>query len=1831
MKRMLRVLAGILVFCMMVNALPMEVMGGMIREASAQAEAERAVTVSDFDGLLAPAEEIREQGKEGSDGVWRYAAFGGYAVITGHDDMAVSEADVPDQVNGLDVVGIANDAFAGHTGLNRVGIPGNVFAMGKRALPRGTTVSAMNGSYAQRWARQNGYAFENASRYEFREGVIDFTGIRQENFIRVSAEEIRLRELEAKRLAVGKRFFLIDESNAYQISYYEAEEIGEAKNGFVTIRCRTPEIGDVIVNLSQTEEYMMPDLSTLKLEEGVEYAGEAKREWGDWSREHEFSLPLKIKIAGDDIGNYGKWYVNGGAEFSWKLSFDFHWAEMQKAKLTQAFSANITGGIGVSRDFATDDVKKEKNLTKACLKRYQKAAKETKKGRNYRTVTKPKLGSVVVFSYAGAVSLLVDIHLQFELSGKVEVSFSYTNQTIYDYAKDKGWSKRTNNRGIDAGLTIEAELKVGLCVELALYIAVFKAATLEVFAGFDCKATWDLQNATSVGEDSFLNLLQNMRQNCNMLDAIVIDVAFVVDVGVTVGKGKFSLGAMVNLITIPLFTYHFHLCSMVYQYNEQTQTWEDTKEPKNMWHEASECPYDTKNVEYRVQRSQIEKHLYLKDKVGYLFANKETLLKRTDNLMIGETVAGATTAEEKLKNSGWLKLLSWHSDASLSDTSIVTFPVTVGKEDLTFYAKVVPYHKIQLINSEGKILNDDADLQDGRSLKLDAEVNTGDETTHLSQTGNKAAEGEKLKLPQENDLQQEIEEWHRVVGPKNQQDIGDPMAGGDEWPIPKATEETIYLMALTEYDVKATFFVDNNEIYTVYCAKGGKIQAPTIPPRSGQRLKQWVLKKTGETLDPCSSFDTTGRENHLFFDVVFETDPDYLNPYSNAQMCGNTNGFSTGHDSGSSIDDILVFDSTDRGTITGVKSGANPARLSIPYKRPDGTRITAIAANAFANNQSLVSIILPSSIQSIGAHAFDGCPKLEYIIAEDIFSSVAEEQIIIPSFFAYNCPKLKGVTLPKTLKSISSYAFAYCPELDSVKLDCAIGSYAFSGDTKIASVELGTGCTAINGYAFNGCTALTSIELPNTVATLGERFLYGCTGLTTVTINGTFTELGTNTLVIGSGSSLATVILGDNIQTIGEKALANGDYGFPLLKQITIPGTVTSIGKNAFAGAGIEELTLSLPYQNGSAVTEYAFSNMPSLWKVTILSGKIGNYAFSGNTKLKDVVIGSHVSTIGYGAFQGCNRLENVTIEEGVTSISGYAFGNCMALTGLEIPNSVTSLGNAILGGSMNLTYLKVGGGIEVLENTSTTGTTNTGSSYTTYSQPFYIGQGSKLKTLVLGEGIRELGERVFTNYVSNSNQYGTYYFPQLTYVELPSTLETIGKQAFLGSNIQELVLTDGLASTSSVFEGMTSLKKLTVKSGRIGSYAFSGCTNLESVTLEDGVTEIYGSAFQNCKALTSLVIPDSVTYLGSGFLSGCTNLTYLKVGGGVPVLKNIQTYGTFPSGLQYSSYSQPFYIGDGSKLTTLVLGEGITELGDGVFTNYYCNSNSSDTYYFPQLTTVELPSSLETIGKQAFLGANIRELVLADGLASTNSVFEGMTSLKKVTVKGGIIGGSAFNCKALTSLTIPDSVTLLGSGFLSGCTNLTYLKVGGGIPVLKNSTYTGTYSTGGTYTSYSQPFYIGSGSKLTTLVLGEGIKELGEGVFTNYYSNGNSYGTYYFPQLTTVELPSTLETIGKQAFLGANISELVLADGLASTNSVFEGMTSLKRVTVKGGEIGSSAFSGCTNLESVTLEEGVTAIYTRAEEQHIYRHILNRRDIYKLFTAFLYRRRSQTDDIGAG
>jgi len=184
-------------------------------------------------------------------------------------------------------------------------------------------------------------------------------------------------------------------------------------------------------------------------------------------------------------------------------------------------------------------------------------------------------------------------------------------------------------------------------------------------------------------------------------------------------------------------------------------------------------------------------------------------------------------------------------------------------------------------------------------------------------------------------------------------------------------------------------------------------------------------------------------------------------------------------------------------------------------------------------------------------------------------------------------------------------------------------------------------------------------------------------------------------------------------------------------------------------------------------------------------------------------------------------------------------------------------------------------------------------------------------------------------------------------------------------------------------------------------------------------------------------------------------------------------------------------------------------------------------------------------------------------------------------------IGNYAFeNCSNLASLSFPDSITSYGQAMISGCTNLTYLRIGGGVSILE----AGVRSN---YTNVKNAFYIGDSSRLQTLVIGEGVKGIDSNTFSNtlygrigFGSTGNG-----FTELKTLELPSTLTSIGSYTFYNAPVENLTLASGLASFSYAFYHMPSLKRVTIKGGAIGDYAFAECTALESITMEEGVTTI----------------------------------------
>lgn len=164
-----------------------------------------------------------------------------------------------------------------------------------------------------------------------------------------------------------------------------------------------------------------------------------------------------------------------------------------------------------------------------------------------------------------------------------------------------------------------------------------------------------------------------------------------------------------------------------------------------------------------------------------------------------------------------------------------------------------------------------------------------------------------------------------------------------------------------------------------------------------------------------------------------------------------------------------------------------------------------------------------------------------------------------------------------------------------------------------------------------------------------------------------------------------------------------------------------------------------------------------------------------------------------------------------------------------------------------------------------------------------------------------------------------------------------------------------------------------------ISDNCFNGNTLLTSVTVSEGVVEIYQNSFAKCTQLESISLPSTLSKLGEYAFSNC------------------------------------------SSLKAIALPSGMTHINEYTFAD--CSS----------LKTVSIPSSVRVIGKDAFAGCQaLTSVTLPAGVTEIEErTFLNCKNLATVKILGNVtrIGTSAFSdcSKALTSITIPGSVTEIG------------------------------------------------------------------------------------------------------------------------------------------------------------------------------------------------------------
>ena len=362
---------------------------------------------------------------------------------------------------------------------------------------------------------------------------------------------------------------------------------------------------------------------------------------------------------------------------------------------------------------------------------------------------------------------------------------------------------------------------------------------------------------------------------------------------------------------------------------------------------------------------------------------------------------------------------------------------------------------------------------------------------------------------------------------------------------------------------------------TVYSSRyavmsDGSIMYEVGANHQGQVMKLWLKYESDMTVTKEHTYGSTQYESahpHRGYRVCECGDKTYTGETTTRDDCSECGGEVKYAVEGG----YLTFDKK-TGTVTDCDSSVTKANIPHTIK---GVTVTSIGGSAFRYCTSLTSVTIPDSVTSIGGWAFTDCASLTSVTIPDGVTSIGEYT------FSW-CTSLTSATIPDSVTSIGEFAFHNCKSLTSMTIPrsvVSIGYDAFGWCESLTSVTILDGVRSIGNSAFTDCKSLTSVTIPNSVTSIGRGAFSSCASLT-----GIWVAEGNSHYV-----SDASGVLFDKDKT----TLVQCPGAFAVY---TIPGSVTSIGDDAFSGCA-------------------------SLTSVTIPDGvtSIGNYAFSCCGSLTDV------------------------------------------------------------------------------------------------------------------------------------------------------------------------------------------------------------------------------------------------------------------------------------------------------------------------------------------------------------------------------------------------------------------------------------------------------------------------------------------------------------------------------------------------------------------------------------------------------------------------------------
>ena len=881
----------------------------------------------------------------------------------------------------------------------------------------------------------------------------------------------------------------------------------------------------------------------------------------------------------------------------------------------------------------------------------------------------------------------------------------------------------------------------------------------------------------------------------------------------------------------------------------------------------------------------------------------------------------------------------------------------------------------------------------------------------------------------------------------------------------------------------------------------------------------------------------------------------------------------------------------------------------------NGSNVTSIPRHAFYQCINLTSVTIPKNVITIGVESFYGCKRLTSVS----FESNSQLSSISNYAFSY-CSSLASIIIPKSVISLENNAFDYCNNLLNVNFESNsqlsnIGNSTFSRCESLTNITLPNNLSSIGDSSFYYCSSLTSITIPNNVTSIGNGAFSNCSSLQNITIpssidltianyfssceniqavnytkNGTYYSFINGTLTIDNIENIPNNPEWENLNSLilnvvwtgnGSNVKSIGNYAFYLcynLGSITIPSGVKSIGNYAFQNC--KKLTNLIIPKNVETIGNWAFSNCLELSTINFESGskltKISIRAFSG-CPISTITIPSGVNDYNSTALTGCSLVSinvdnnntyfksvngvlfdsNMTIlynypskklqssysiPSGVNKIAEFAFESCNNLTNISIPNTVQRIEYYAFANCTGLTgTLTIPSSVANIGQNAFSDCRNLNITFAENSQLSYISSDTFYKcgikgTLTIPNSVTSIGQNAFrccaeitSVNLSQVNYIGNYAFSSC------SNLETI---LFSGSNI--------LSVGENVFNHCYGLSEVTIPNNlaSVSNYMFNYCYNLSSIIFEDNsiVSTIGQLAFCQCKSLTSICISASVTSIQNDAFNGCKNLSSV----------------TFENNSQLTSIgSNAFYE---CSLSTITIPKMVTSIGANAFWN---TSHSLGTVNILSNTFFQ-PSVLPGI-KQADQMTGSEGIYVPYSLYNTYRTNSSWTSWRSkifiyvdvesdglkyaITDNGAVVMG--YNEDLSTEIDIPEQISAYGSTYnvteiaqnaLSNLSDVTTVTIPATITTIGYHAFSYLSSLRTLYfnATYCQDIggYVfecsGDSTYGMDVYFGQGVQRIPE----HLIGDDEEYQTY----VNSIEIPSSVTEIADYAFACLSVKKLTIA-----------------------------------------------------------------------------------------